>query len=88
MEIIHVFFVGPVPRLFENVNIGIYSDTINVINVKLCTMVLLVKLYLFILLSVTLTIFQGHRSVKQFKLKIVCSYPIKLKLDRIVKNVR
>ena len=66
MEIIHVFFVGPVPRLFENVNIGIYSDTINVINVKLCTMVLLTELYLFIPLSVTLTVFQGRTNVEQF----------------------
>ena len=29
------------PRLVENFNIGIYTDTINVINVKLCMMVLL-----------------------------------------------
>ena len=50
-----MFFVGPVPRLFENVNIGIYSDTINVINVKLCMMVLLIEHYLFIPHSVTMT---------------------------------
>ena len=84
--------VGPTGRVIvgrgKSYNVAIFSDTINAVNVELCTMVLLVKLYLFILLSVTLTIFQGHRSVKQFKLKIVCSYPIKLKLDRIVKNVR
>ena len=66
MEITHMFFVGPVPRLFENVNIGIHSDTINVINVKLCMMVLLTELYLFIPLSVTLTVFQGRSNVEQF----------------------
>ena len=60
-----MFFFGPVPRLFENVNIGIHSDTINVINVKLCTMVLLTELYLFIPLSVTLTVFQGRSNVEQ-----------------------
>ena len=38
--------------------IGIYSDSINVINVKLCMIVLLIELYLFILLSVTLTYFK------------------------------
>ena len=66
MEITHMFFVGPVPRLFENVNIGIHSDTINVINVKLCMMVLLTELYLFIPISVILTIFEGHNDVEQF----------------------
>ena len=52
--------------LVENFNIGIYSDIINAINVKLCMMVLLVELYLFIPLSVTLIVFQGHSSAEQF----------------------
>ena len=46
---------GPV----ENFNIRIYpKDTVNVINVRLCVMVLLIELYLFIplLLSVTVTV--------------------------------
>ena len=38
----------------------------NVINFKLCMIVLHIVLYLFIALSVTLTLFQGHRSAKQF----------------------
>ena len=59
-----MFFVNHVSRLVENFNIGIYSDTMNVINVELFMMVLLV--YLFIPLSVALTIFQGHSTVKQF----------------------
>ena len=46
--------------LVKNLNIGTLSDTINIINVKLFMMVLLIKLYLFIPLSVTLTVFQGH----------------------------
>ena len=33
------------------------------LNVKLCLMVLLIELYLFIPLSVPLTIFQGHSNV-------------------------
>ena len=37
----------------------------NAINVKICMMVLLIELYLFFPLSVTVTIFQGHSSVKQ-----------------------
>ena len=41
-------FVGQVSELDENFDIGIYSDTIYVINVKLCMMVLLIELYLFI----------------------------------------
>ena len=53
--------------LVEKFNIGIFSDTVNVINVKLCMMVLLVmELYLFILLPLTLTIFHGHNSVNIF----------------------
>ena len=40
-EIINVFLVGQVSGLLENLNIGIFSDTISVINVKLCMMVLL-----------------------------------------------
>ena len=32
----------------KNLNIPVFSDTINVISVKLCTMVLLIDLYLFI----------------------------------------
>ena len=57
------FFVGQVSGLVENLNIGIYSHTINVINVKLCMMALYIELYLVIRLSVTLTLFQGHSSV-------------------------
>ena len=45
-------------------------------------MVLLIELYLFIPLSVTLTTFQGHSSVKQFYLKILYSL-IKLKLCNV-----
>ena len=65
-EMINMFFVSQVSGLVENLNIAIYSDNINVINIKLCMMVLLTELYLFIPLSVTLTIFQGHNNVEQF----------------------
>ena len=63
-EIINTFVVGLASGDVENFNVGIYSDTIKVINVNLCMMVLLIELYLFIPLSVTLTIFQGHSNVK------------------------
>ena len=61
-------------ELVENINIRIYSDTINVINVKLCIMVLVklcmmvlfIELYLFIPFSLTLTIIQGHSNVEHF----------------------
>ena len=42
LEIINSFFVGQVSGLVENFNIGINSDTINVIKVKLCMIVLLI----------------------------------------------
>ena len=45
-EIINMFLVGPVSGLVKNFNSGIYSDTINVVNVNLCMMVLLIELYL------------------------------------------
>ena len=73
---------GPV----ENLSTGIYSDTINVINFKLCMMVLLTELYLSVRLSVALAIFLGHSSVERFFPKMLCSYPVKLKLCRIVKS--
>ena len=47
-EIINMFLVGQVSRPVENFSIGIYSDAIDVINVKLCMMVLLIELYLFV----------------------------------------
>ena len=52
-EIINIFFIGQVSGLVENFNTGIYSDSIVVMNVKLCTMVLLIELYLIIPLSET-----------------------------------
>ena len=46
----------------ENFNTGIFSDTVKLINVKLCMTVLHIGLYLFITLSyqvlVTLTFFK------------------------------
>ena len=61
-----MFLLGQVSRLIKNFNIGIFSDTINLINIKLCMMVLPIELYLFIPLSVTFTIFQDHSNVKEF----------------------
>ena len=45
-----MFFVSQLSGLVENFNIGMYSDTINVMNVKLCIMVLLTELYPFMAL--------------------------------------
>ena len=75
-----MFFVDQVSRLLESFNIVLYSDTTKMINVKLCVVVLLIECYLFIPLSVTLIIFQGHSDVEQFQLTTLFSYPIKLKL--------
>ena len=65
-EIINLFLVEYL-GLWKN--LGIFSDTINVINRKLCMVVLLIELYLFIPLSVTRTVFQGHNIIEQFLLK-------------------
>ena len=81
-----MFFIGQVSGLFENFNVWIYSDTVNMINVKLGMMVLLIDLYLSPPLLLTLTMFQSHSHVEQFSLKM-WPYPIKLKLCWIVKLV-
>ena len=39
---------------------GSFLDTVDIISVKLCTMIALVELFLLIERSVTLTLFQGH----------------------------
>ena len=59
-----MFLVGQVSGLVENFNTGNFPDTINVINVKLCMVVLHVDLYLFMTLS-AMSLFQGHRRAKQ-----------------------
>ena len=61
-----MILVSQISRRVENFNIGIFSDIMNVINIKLCMMVLLIELYLFIPLSAALIIFQGHSNLKQF----------------------
>ena len=65
-EIINIFLVVQVSGFVENFKIGIFSNTVNVINVKLCMIVLLAELHSFIPLSVTLTIFQGHSNAEHF----------------------
>ena len=60
------FWLGKVPRACQTLDIELFLDTINVINVKLCMMVLPIEIHLFLPLSVTLTLFQGHSCVKQF----------------------
>ena len=49
----------------KNSNVAVFLDAINVINVRLCMKGLLNKLYLFVPLSVTMTMFQGCSSIKQ-----------------------
>ena len=55
-EIIYIFLIGQVFWLVENNNIVIFSDTMNVINVTLCMVVLHIELCLFITLSVALSV--------------------------------
>ena len=44
IERIKMFLVGNVSGLVQKVNLGIFLDTINVMNVKLCMMVLFIEL--------------------------------------------
>ena len=45
---LHVFGWSKMSGLVENFSIGIFSDAMNVINVRLCMMVLHIEIYLFI----------------------------------------
>ena len=47
----------------KHFNVAIFSDTINLITVKLHIMVVLIELYRFIPLSMPLIVLQGHSSV-------------------------
>ena len=57
----------------KNFNVAIFSDIIYKIKVKLCMLVVLIELYTFIPLSVTLIVFHG-RSMTHFPIwqKINC----------------
>ena len=66
VDIINMFLVSQVFQLVQIFYNGIFSDTVNVINVRLHMMVLFIEHDVFIPLSVTLTRFQGHINVKQF----------------------
>ena len=62
----YMFLGGQVSGLVKKFNIWIFSDTMDVVNVKtFCIVVLHIELYLYITLVVTLTLFQCHSSVKQ-----------------------
>ena len=70
--------------VFWAINNRIISDTIYyVISLKLCMLVLLIERYVVIPLSLTLTIFQGRSSIKQFELKILSSY-----LSKFIKKIK
>ena len=51
-------------RSSKNCNVKISWGNVNIKNVRLCMMVLFVKLYPFIPLSVTLITFLGHSGIK------------------------
>ena len=68
----------------KNCNVAFFLDAINMMTVKLCIVVVPIELCPSIPLSVTLIVFQGHSSVEQFLIKIVCFNPIKLKHCMIV----
>ena len=61
MNHLTMFLVEQVSWLVKDCNIGIFSDTINVINVKVCMMILLTELFLLIPFLLTLALFQGKK---------------------------
>ena len=71
----------------KNFNVAIFSDTINMVSVKLCMMVILTEPHPFMPLSWTCACISGSQH-SQISLKIVCSYPIELKFSTIVNNIK
>ena len=66
-EMLSMFLVHQVSVLVKNFHIRIFSDIINMINVKVYMKVLFIEIFLFMLFSVILTIYyQGHSSIKSF----------------------
>ena len=55
---------GQLSECGKNLNIAIFCDTINIINVKFCMMIVLIELYPFIPLSATFIAFEVHSNVK------------------------
>ena len=79
---INMFFISQVSGLVENVNIGIYWDTINVINVTLHDGTT-IELYLLIPLLVNVTASEGYsftNEVRKFKLAV---YSLKCLSDSV-----
>ena len=72
------WLAGRLSSMAQNFDIALFKDTINVITVRLFMMAPLTELCLLIPLSVTLTIPQGHSSVKQFQLKKFMCLPNKV----------
>ena len=70
----------------KNVNFAILLDTINILNFKLYMMVVLTDFYPWLpdYHFQRPLLLQGHIDVKQFLLKMLCSYPIQLKLCTVV----
>ena len=56
--------------------------------IQLCMLIVFNELYPFIPLSVTLIVLEGHGSVEQSSLKILCSYSIRLKVCTIVEYIK
>ena len=74
-EIINMFLLSQVSGLVIRFNIGFYSDTVSVISIKLCMMVLFIELYLSKPTLSDLDCISGsqqvcHSSVKHFIMKI------------------
>ena len=74
-EIINTFWAGQVSLLVKIFDFGIFSDTINVINVKVCMMVKLT--------FSDLDCISESLQSRICSLKILFFYPVKLNLCRI-----
>ena len=67
-------------RRGKNFDVAIFSDTISMISVQLCMTVLLIELYPFIPLSMTLTIFKVTAVSNSFDSKLYVFIQLTLNL--------
>ena len=72
---------GHHPKLQFPIFIWFSHARSRMINIKLCMVVVLIELYP---LSVTLIVFQDHSNVRQFQLKMLCSYRLNWNFVRLV----
>ena len=85
-----MFLLSQVSGLVEIINTWIFSDTITARSFKLCMILTMLRVYIAILGLLTLTLFQGHRCIRNMncKLHVFDSCPLHFKCCRVATYIR